>query len=549
MKKIFAFLLALVMIFSLCACGNEEIPEKPEESTPPLEEQGGNADKEVLYEEIILTFGARKDENGNYRPKGDFSFYRSNMPYENFHDFGPDADVLYGIGSMLGDEKREEVIAEDYSYNAFPGDIFEDAAYKYFGIEPEPLRNTIHYNEIDGAGWYWPFGPVYIAEDPVINIEKTEENGDAVTFYLFIDYEDNEEDKMRKLTVNLLPEGGFRYISYLPYSSEAENLSYKFRLGLNGEEKEISVGDTIGEWRLESISGNAADGIEAVFKGAVQADCLIYESRMTGDEPTYFFDVTNGDMDKFPLFIEDESLDITFAAKESDIKGEIPEFYGSKICFGYVITEYHYNFLPMSVLSTAKLEVSERFAVIETKEPELIAEHILALNEVERDNFGAETKDENLVMLYKTDPGPWAFDKQPDAIVTREEAESEEYSGWFQNQMIESCYEITNFKTEEEIKNNLSQYLAPELFDTDSLKIHIIEFGGKAYRVWYSRGYGVKSYGNSEITSQTENEMTAKAFIYRVECEVAGTAELKFEKHGENWILVSVKDSYYRDND
>lgn len=549
MKKIFAVLFAFVMVLSFAACGNEEIPEKQEELIPGMEEPTEETDRKALYDEIILTFGAKKDENGNYRPKGDFSFYRNDMQYENFHDFGMDDDVLYGIGSMLGDEKREEVMAENYSYNAFPGDIFEDTAYKYFGIEPEPLRNTIHYNEIDGEGWYYPFGPVYITEDPVINIERTEENGDLVVFYLFIDYENDEEDKQRKLTVKLLPEGGFNYISYVEYSGEAENLSYKFKLGPNGEETEISVGDTIGEWVLESISGNENDGIEAVFKGAVQADCLIYENRMTSDEPMYLFEAINGDEDKFPVFAGDECLDITFAAKESDIKGEIPEFYGSKICFGYVVTEYHYNFLPMSVLSMAKLEVSERFAAIETKEPELIAEHIFALNEVEDDNFGAETKDEYFTMLYKTDPGPGAFDKQPDAIVAREEAKSEKYSGWFENQMIEECREITNFKTEDEIKEYLGGYLAPELFDTDALKIHIIEFGGKAYRVWYSRGYGVKSYGNSEITSQTENEMTAKAYIYHVGCEEAGTAELEFEKRGENWILVSVTDSYYRDND
>ena len=551
MKKIFALLLAFVMVLSFASCKNGEIPEKQEEMIPMPEDTKDLAeekDREALYDEIILSFGAKKDENGNYRAKGDFSFYRSNTSYENFHDFGMDGDVLYRIGSMLGDEKREDVMAENYPYSAFPADVFESFAYEYFGIEPEPLRDTIHYYEVEGEGWYYPFGPVYITEDPVIEIRNIEETGDTVDFYLFIKHENIEDDKYRKLTVKLLPDGGFNYISYVPYAEESEKVYYKFRLGIDGEEKEIAVGDTIGQWTLEKIRGNETEGIEAVFTGAVQADCLIYDDRMTSEEPIYFFEAINGDEDKFPVFAGDECLDITFAVKESDIKGEIPEFYGSKICFGYVIKEYHYNFLPMSVLSFAeKVEVYERFAAIETKEPELIEKHILALNEVEDDNFGAETKDEYLAMLYKTDPGPGAFDKQPDAIVTGEEAKSEEYSGWFENQMIEECREITNFKTEDEIKEYLGEYLAPELFDTDALKIHIIEFGGKAYRVWYSRGYGVKSYGNSEIISQTENEMTAKAYIYHVGCEEAGTADMKFEKQGENWILVSVKDSYYRD--
>lgn len=550
MKKFVLWFLIAVLAFAFCSCGNEEVPVlEPGEITANFEEPEEEKNKKELYEEIILNFGARKTEDGKYIPNGDFSFYRSDMHYENFHDFGTDDGVLYGIGSMLGDEKREEVVLENASYNAFPGEVFEDAAYKYFGIEPEPLRNTIHYLENEGNGWYWPFGPVYITEDPIIVIEKIEENGDMLDFYLQIKYKDIEKDKQRKLAVKLLPDGGYNYISYTPYAAETEKVYYSFKLGPDGEEKEIAVGDSIGQWTLKKIRGNETEGIEAVFTGAVQADCLIYERESSDDEQTYFLEVINGDEDKFPVFAGDECLDITFAAKKSNIKREIPDVSEeSKVCTGFVLYEYQYNYMPVTVLSWAKMEVYERFGTIETKEPELIAEHIFALNEVEDDNFGAETKDEYLAMLYKTDPGSGAFDKQPDAIVTREEAKSEEYSGWFENQMIEECCEITNFKTEDEIREYLSLYLAPELFDTEALKIHIIEFGGKAYRVWYSRGYGVKSYGNSKIISQTENEMTAKAYIYHNECEEVGTAKIKFEKKGESWVITSVEDSYHRDN-
>ncbi len=545
MKKIFALLLAFLMMLSLCSCGNEtpESENPPEEI--PQEEPAEEISREELYEEIVLNFGARKEDDGTYRADGDFSFYRSKQHYENFHDFGMDDDVLYGIGSMLGDEKREEVIVGEYPYNAFPGDVFESFAYKYFGIEAAPLRETVHYLEHEGKGWYWPFGPVYITEDPIVRVDYIEENGDIVIFEITVDYEE-EKDLFRTLTVKLLPDGGYNYISYLPTVFSDGSETYAFKLGLEGEEREISVGDTIGGWALESISGDLQNGIEAVFTGKVKADCLIYESyREIDGEKIYFLEAVNGDTDKFPLFADDESLDITFAIKESDIAGKLPTFYGDKICCEFIITEFEYNFMPVTVLSFAKAEISKDWVTIETNEPEIIEKHMFALNAVEQENFAAKIKEENLAMLYKTDPGPGAFDKQPDAIVTREEARSEKYAGWFENQMIEECNEITNFRTEAEIGEYLSRFLAPEMVYTENFARHIIEFEGKAYHVWYSRGYGVKSYGNARIISESETEMTARAFIYHVDSEEAGTAELKFEKRGENWILVSVEDDYY----
>ena len=543
MKKIFALMLAFLMMFSFCSCGNEmpEIGNLPEEIPP--EEPAEEISREELYEEIILNFGAVKMD-GKYIAKGVNSFYRSERHYENFHDFGPDDDVLYGIGDMIGAEKREGAEIDGTIYYAFPGDVFESFAYEYFGIEAALLRETIHYLEHEGKGWYYPFGAVWITEDPVVSVDYIEENGDIITFEITVDYAE-KEDLYRTLTVQILPEGGYNYVSYLPTVFSDGSETYAFKLGLEGEEKEISVGDTIGGWALKSISGNENDGIEAVFTGAVKADCLIYKSNMASDEPMYLFEVINGDTDKFPLFAADESLDIVFAAKESDIKGKIPVIYSDKICCEFIITEFQYNFMPMSVLSLAKAEISKDWVTIETNEPEIIEKHMFALNAVEQENFAAKIKEENLVMLYKTDPGPGAFDKQPDAIVTREEAQSEKYSGWFENQMIEECNEITNFRTEAEIGEYLARFLAPEMVYTENFARHIIEFDGKAYRVWYSRGYGVKSYGNARIISESETEMSARAFIYHVDCEEAGTAELKFEKRGENWILVSVEDEYY----
>ena len=177
-------------------------------------------------------------------------------------------------------------------------------------------------------------------------------------------------------------------------------------------------------------------------------------------------------------------------------------------------------------------------------EPELIAEHIAALNEAAREFFGAECVQNMYYSFYfKEENTDW--NTVPDMV-------SEEYLGdsteeYYYDYFERTVMEVTNFKTKSEVREYMSRWLDSSLFEADycGIDFNFMEFEGKLYLLRGNRGYGLVSYGNSEITSKTADKMTAKAYIYQNNVYEAGTAEIKFEKIDGNWIIVSVEDNYY----
>ncbi|MBQ7874221.1 MAG: hypothetical protein IJ306_03545 [Oscillospiraceae bacterium] len=185
------------------------------------------------------------------------------------------------------------------------------------------------------------------------------------------------------------------------------------------------------------------------------------------------------------------------------------------------------------------------------QEHEIIAEHIAALNEIKRETWFIESDDsKNYVPLYSEALDENFNDKTPDAVALSKDVYNDsfsdgKYNGYYVNGSLERCEEITNFRSEQEIADHIAQWVAPEFFDNENFRKHIMEYDGKLYRLWYSRGYGVSYYGDTVITEQTETEMTAVTKIYRIIKNEAGTAEIKFENRGGKWIIVSVEESYY----
>lgn len=177
-------------------------------------------------------------------------------------------------------------------------------------------------------------------------------------------------------------------------------------------------------------------------------------------------------------------------------------------------------------------------------EPELIAEHIAALNEAAREFFGAEYVQNMYYSFYfKEENTDW--NTVPDMV-------SEEYLGdsteeYYYDYFERTVMEVTNFKTKSEVREYMSRWLDSSLFEADycGIDFNFMEFEGKLYLLRGNRGYGLVSYGNSEITSKTADKMTAKAYIYQNNVYEAGTAEIKFEKIDGRWIIVSVEDNYY----
>ncbi|MBQ7123642.1 MAG: hypothetical protein IJO01_03395 [Oscillospiraceae bacterium] len=331
-----------------------------------------------------------------------------------------------------------------------------------------------------------------------------------------------------------------------------------FRLGTEGEPGELSIGDKIGNWVLESFEKYEDDGIEAVFKGREEIECLVRKSPMASDVPIYVFEVAKKDINKFPVYCEDERYGISFmSVPESAMDESFADQIGSdtKMCCKVVITEYRYNYLPMSVHSQAVIESAELFVDIETEEPELIAENIAVLNELVKDTYGIDADWGNdYCRMYKTKPNGADFDRSsvPDALEPWEVFEGialsadTKYNGMYIDMSCEGAYKAMNFSSKTEVFENLCRFIVPDLVRDSEFEEHVMDFEGKVYLLRFSRGYGAKSYGNTEIVWKTETKIIAESMIYYMGCEEAGTAEIKLEKFPEGWKIVSVEDNYYR---
>ena len=313
MKKLFALVLIFVLLLS--GCGRTEEPVVVEPNEEPSEIENGETEEisEEFVEEIILNFGAEKLENGTYCVTEPFSFYRGTGKYEDFKIIDTSANSLYGMGAMLGKEYIEEIYVSDLRYKVYNAENFENMVYKYFGISAEVLKNTIHYNEfeeLDGAGYYWLDGPYYIDENPSVTLENFEKNTDSLIVHLKVDYE-KEADVSGVLTVKLLPEGGYNYISYVTekiVGTEPEEIvSMTFKLGSNGETVELFPGDSIGEWVLTKLDVDYnpetdwTDSIEAEFSGNVELKGHIERNVMA--ELAYDFVVDRSEFDRMPFLV------------------------------------------------------------------------------------------------------------------------------------------------------------------------------------------------------------------------------------------------------
>ena len=313
MKKLFALVLIFALLLSGCGRTEEPVVVEPNEEPSEIENSETEEISEEFVEEIILNFGAEKLENGTYCVTEPFSFYRGTGKYEDFKIIDTSANSLYGMGAMLEKEYIEEIYVSNLRYKVYNAENFENMVYKYFGISAEVLKNTIHYNEfeeLDGAGYYWLDGPYYIDENPSVTLENFEKNTDSLIVNLKVDYE-KEADVSGVLTVKLLPEGGYNYISYVTEKIEGtepeEIVSMTFKLGSKGETVELFPGDSIGEWVLTKLDVDYnpetdwTDSIEAEFSGNVELKGHIERNVMA--ELAYDFVVDRSEFDRMPFLV------------------------------------------------------------------------------------------------------------------------------------------------------------------------------------------------------------------------------------------------------
>lgn len=236
MKKLFAFVLIFALLLS--GCGKTETPEisEPEEQIAELEQSVSNPeeessetevsseDKEIitdkndsslseLYMDMLINFGAKVNESGELVVKKGVNFYYDVV---GVSDYLLEDSIRFHSWAMSRSDiiTKIEVSLPGFSDKvyAYPAEIFESEVFKYFGRTAESLRVPGFYYEEQNC--YFLDGHGGIGETPFIVVNSIEENDNMVTFHITLDYEfDNDRDMA--LTVKLLPDGGYNYVSYL----------------------------------------------------------------------------------------------------------------------------------------------------------------------------------------------------------------------------------------------------------------------------------------------------------------------------------------------
>ena len=179
---------------------------------------GSKVELSPLQKEMILNFGAKEKEFGTIRSNKTTSLYFNTQGYEdmskldgtyyfgwamfyfqNNYDYETQKELFGGAGEGMG--------------WAFPSEYYEPAVYKYFGVPAEELRKSEIYNA-EKDYYNIPFDGG-IGDYPYIIVNSVEETEETVVFHITLVHIIDKNFDMA-LTVKLLPDGGYNYVSYLP---------------------------------------------------------------------------------------------------------------------------------------------------------------------------------------------------------------------------------------------------------------------------------------------------------------------------------------------
>ena len=228
MKKIIVFAIVIVLLFSGCGLdekiyeivGSVKIPEEKTknivveipEQVSEIEETETEEEKQALYEEMLINFGGIINYEGKLAARKGISFYYNEEGYSDFS--AEDTKSFYSwIESRTSVEDRMEVSIPGFNGNvlAYSADFFENEVFKYFGRTAESLRvSDFYYPE---QNCYYLDGHGGMGDVPEIVINSIDEDGDRIIFHITLDFS-AEDDRNMVLTVKILPDGGYNYVSY-----------------------------------------------------------------------------------------------------------------------------------------------------------------------------------------------------------------------------------------------------------------------------------------------------------------------------------------------
>lgn len=179
---------------------------------------GSKVELSPLQKEIILNFGAREAEFGTIRSNKTTSLYFNTEGFSDgtkLNETSYFSWVMFYLGKEYDYETQKELFtgAGEGMGWAFPSEYYEPAVYKYFGVPAEELRKSEIYNP-EKDYYNIPFGGG-IGDYPYIVVNSIDETEEKVVFHITLVHIIEKNIDMA-LTVKLLPDGGYNYVSYLP---------------------------------------------------------------------------------------------------------------------------------------------------------------------------------------------------------------------------------------------------------------------------------------------------------------------------------------------
>ena len=179
---------------------------------------GSKVDLSPLQKEMILNFGAKEKEFGTIRSNKTTSLYFNTEGFSDgtkLNETSYFSWVMFYLGKEYDYETQKELFtgAGEGMGWAFPSEYYEPAVYKYFGVPAEELRKSEIYNP-EKDYYNIPFGGG-IGDYPYIVVNSIDETEEKVVFHITLVHIIEKNIDMA-LTVKLLPDGGYNYVSYLP---------------------------------------------------------------------------------------------------------------------------------------------------------------------------------------------------------------------------------------------------------------------------------------------------------------------------------------------
>ena len=132
-----------------------------------------------------------------------------------------------------------------------------------------------------------------------------------------------------------------------------------FRIGPEGELKEIAEGGKIGSWLVSELTVIDENWAEATFLSNLELECTVSLDRMAG-ERAYIFSVNEEGVAKMPFFEGDNRTGVWFQPVTNEGLEALDDLApGEERICRVTVYEYRYSYVPMAAYSSAAISEIE----------------------------------------------------------------------------------------------------------------------------------------------------------------------------------------------